>query len=33
VTVLGRQEEDGRIQAWIRHHDRYPHRVSNGRQM
>jgi predicted dithiol-disulfide oxidoreductase (DUF899 family) len=24
VTPLGRQEEDGRIQAWIRHHDRYP---------
>jgi predicted dithiol-disulfide oxidoreductase (DUF899 family) len=23
VTPLGRQEEDGRIQAWIRHHDRY----------
>jgi len=23
-TPLGRQEEDGRIQAWIRHHDRYP---------
>jgi predicted dithiol-disulfide oxidoreductase (DUF899 family) len=33
VTVLGRQEEDGRIQAWIRHHDRYPHSASNGRQM
>jgi predicted dithiol-disulfide oxidoreductase (DUF899 family) len=25
-TPLGRQEEDGRIQAWIRHHDRYPAR-------
>jgi predicted dithiol-disulfide oxidoreductase (DUF899 family) len=24
LTPLGRQEEDGRIQAWIRHHDRYP---------
>lgn len=24
VTPLGRQEEDGRIQAWIRHHDKYP---------
>jgi len=24
MTPLGRQEEDGRIQAWIRHHDRYP---------
>jgi predicted dithiol-disulfide oxidoreductase (DUF899 family) len=24
TTPLGRQEEDGRIQAWIRHHDRYP---------
>jgi len=24
VTPLGRQEEDGRIQAWIKHHDRYP---------
>jgi predicted dithiol-disulfide oxidoreductase (DUF899 family) len=23
VTPLGRQEEDGRIQSWIRHHDRY----------
>jgi len=23
VTPLGRQEEDGRIQAWIRHHDKY----------
>jgi predicted dithiol-disulfide oxidoreductase (DUF899 family) len=23
VTPLGRQEEDGRIQAWIKHHDRY----------
>ena len=23
LTPLGRQEEDGRIQAWIRHHDRY----------
>ena len=23
VTPLGRQEEDGRIMAWIRHHDRY----------
>jgi predicted dithiol-disulfide oxidoreductase (DUF899 family) len=23
VTPLGRQEEDNRIQAWIRHHDRY----------
>ena len=33
VTVLGRQEEDGRIQAWIRHHDRYPHSASNRRQM
>ncbi len=28
VTQLGRQEEDGRIQAWIRHHDRYPHSAS-----
>lgn len=25
VTPLGRQEEDGRIMAWIRHHDRYTH--------
>jgi len=24
LTPLGRQEEDGRIQAWIRHHDKYP---------
>jgi predicted dithiol-disulfide oxidoreductase (DUF899 family) len=24
VTPLGRQEEDGRIQGWIRHHDKYP---------
>ena len=24
VTPLGRQEEGGRIQDWIRHHDRYP---------
>jgi predicted dithiol-disulfide oxidoreductase (DUF899 family) len=24
VTPLGRQEDDGRIQSWIRHHDRYP---------
>jgi len=24
MTPLGRQEEDGRIQSWIRHHDRYP---------
>jgi predicted dithiol-disulfide oxidoreductase (DUF899 family) len=23
LTPLGRQEEDGRIQSWIRHHDRY----------
>ncbi|HJZ75945.1 MAG TPA: DUF899 domain-containing protein [Vicinamibacterales bacterium] len=23
LTPLGRQEEDGRIQAWIRHHDKY----------
>ena len=23
VTPLGRQEADGRIQAWIRHHDKY----------
>jgi len=23
-TPLGRQEEDDRAQAWIRHHDRYP---------
>lgn len=23
LTPLGRQEEDGRIQGWIRHHDRY----------
>ena len=23
VTPLGRREEDGRIQAWIRHHDKY----------
>jgi predicted dithiol-disulfide oxidoreductase (DUF899 family) len=23
VTPLGRQEEDGRPQAWIRHHDKY----------
>lgn len=23
VTPLGRQEEDGRIQGWIKHHDRY----------
>jgi predicted dithiol-disulfide oxidoreductase (DUF899 family) len=23
VTPLGRQEQDGRFQAWIRHHDRY----------
>jgi len=23
VTPLGRQEEDGRIMAWIKHHDRY----------
>jgi predicted dithiol-disulfide oxidoreductase (DUF899 family) len=23
TTPLGRQEEDGRIQGWIRHHDRY----------
>src|SRR5262249_22729687 len=23
LTPLGRQEEDGRAQAWIRHHDRY----------
>ncbi|MGH9392762.1 MAG: DUF899 family protein, partial [Terriglobales bacterium] len=22
-TPLGRQEEDGKIQAWVRHHDRY----------
>jgi predicted dithiol-disulfide oxidoreductase (DUF899 family) len=22
-TPLGRQEEDGRVQAWIRHHDQY----------
>ena len=27
LTPLGRQEEDGRIQAWIRHHDRYPARA------
>ena len=24
LTPLGRQEEDGRIQNWIRHHDKYP---------
>ena len=24
LTPLGRQEEDGRAQAWIRHHDKYP---------
>ena len=24
LTPLGRQEDDGRIQAWIRHHDKYP---------
>jgi predicted dithiol-disulfide oxidoreductase (DUF899 family) len=24
LTPLGRQEEDDRAQAWIRHHDRYP---------
>jgi predicted dithiol-disulfide oxidoreductase (DUF899 family) len=24
LTPLGRQEEDGKIQAWIRHHDKYP---------
>lgn len=24
VTPLGRQEEEGRIQSWIRHHDKYP---------
>jgi predicted dithiol-disulfide oxidoreductase (DUF899 family) len=30
VTPLGRQEEGERIQAWIRHHDRYPH-SDNGR--
>lgn len=24
VTPLGRQEENERIQGWIRHHDRYP---------
>jgi predicted dithiol-disulfide oxidoreductase (DUF899 family) len=23
MTPLGRQEEDGRIQGWIRHHDKY----------
>jgi predicted dithiol-disulfide oxidoreductase (DUF899 family) len=23
ITPLGRQEADGRIQAWIKHHDRY----------
>jgi predicted dithiol-disulfide oxidoreductase (DUF899 family) len=23
LTPLGRQEEDRRIQAWIRHHDKY----------
>jgi predicted dithiol-disulfide oxidoreductase (DUF899 family) len=28
VTPLGRQEEDGRFQAWIRHHDRYPDSLS-----
>jgi predicted dithiol-disulfide oxidoreductase (DUF899 family) len=30
MTPLGRQEEDGRIQAWIRHHDRYPAAVPAG---
>jgi predicted dithiol-disulfide oxidoreductase (DUF899 family) len=30
VTPLGRQEEDGRIMAWIRHHDRYPVAVAEG---
>jgi predicted dithiol-disulfide oxidoreductase (DUF899 family) len=24
LTPLGRQEEGERIQAWIRHHDKYP---------
>jgi predicted dithiol-disulfide oxidoreductase (DUF899 family) len=24
VTPLGRQEETGRAQGWIRHRDRYP---------
>jgi predicted dithiol-disulfide oxidoreductase (DUF899 family) len=24
LTPLGRQEESGRAQAWVRHHDRYP---------
>jgi hypothetical protein len=23
MTPLGRQEEDDRLQAWIRHHDKY----------
>jgi predicted dithiol-disulfide oxidoreductase (DUF899 family) len=30
VTPLGRQEEDGRIMAWIKHHDRYT--TPGGRQ-
>jgi len=30
VTPLGRQEEDGRIMAWIKHHDRYT--TTGGRQ-
>jgi predicted dithiol-disulfide oxidoreductase (DUF899 family) len=29
MTPLGRQEEDGRIQAWIRHHDKYTAAVSH----
>ena len=28
LTPLGRQEDDGRIQAWIRHHDRYPQELT-----
>jgi predicted dithiol-disulfide oxidoreductase (DUF899 family) len=24
LTPFGRQEEEGDIQAWIRHHDKYP---------
>lgn len=30
VTPLGRQEEDGRFQAWIRHHDRYAQAAQEG---
>ena len=30
VTPRGRQEEDGRFQAWIRHHDRYPAAIRTG---